>query len=217
MADVLLLGRFLGFSLDTVWFRAALAGHLTARLPLHFTDFLQTSYLFASSTSCIFTHSSSHNLNSFTSNFNFPSLPAPAVRCTAWFSCGLTAIVLGLGIHTYMYIYREIILECACLLSCQVLCSLQNPSEALSEVLRVLKPGGKLLLIEHVISPSFGWLQVSSCVRRKSWQLFSPQRACLFWSACATSTRLLPGLLLVLLVKRIRTGLGSSGQHFCLS
>lgn len=35
-----------------------------------------------------------------------------------------------------------------------VLCSVKNPQKALTEIYRVLKNGGKLLLFEHVVSPN---------------------------------------------------------------
>lgn len=42
-----------------------------------------------------------------------------------------------------------------------VLCTVEDPAEALSEIVRVLRPGGRLLFIEHVRSHSrvLAWLQ----------------------------------------------------------
>ncbi len=43
-----------------------------------------------------------------------------------------------------------------------VLCTVHDPARVLSEVLRVLRPGGRFLCIEHVAAPSssfIGWLQ----------------------------------------------------------
>lgn len=46
------------------------------------------------------------------------------------------------------------------LLHAQVLCSVPQPPLVLSELLRVLKPSAPLLLIEHVIAPQLGLLQL---------------------------------------------------------
>lgn len=40
-----------------------------------------------------------------------------------------------------------------------VLCSVPDVSTALTEVKRVVKPGGHVLLVEHVISPQPGWMR----------------------------------------------------------
>lgn len=44
-------------------------------------------------------------------------------------------------------------------ISTLVLCRVNSQERALHEVLRVLKPGGKLLLIEHVAAPGGTWLR----------------------------------------------------------
>jgi ubiquinone/menaquinone biosynthesis C-methylase UbiE len=56
-----------------------------------------------------------------------------------------------------------------CIVSTFTLCSIEQVDQALREVYRVLKPGGKLLLLEHGLSPDpkvqkwqhrLNWLQV---------------------------------------------------------
>lgn len=47
-----------------------------------------------------------------------------------------------------------------------VLCSVAQPRQALREVLRVLKPGGALLFVEHVAAPAGSWhRQLQGCLR----------------------------------------------------
>lgn len=50
------------------------------------------------------------------------------------------------------------------MLCLQVLCSVPDATAALREVRRVLRPNGKLLVIEHVISPTFDLLQLQQRV-----------------------------------------------------
>lgn len=42
-----------------------------------------------------------------------------------------------------------------------VLCSVANPAVAIAEILRVLKPGGKFLFVEHVAAPRKTWVRAS--------------------------------------------------------
>lgn len=44
-------------------------------------------------------------------------------------------------------------------ISTLVLCSVSSQQQSLREVLRVLKPGGKLVFIEHVAAPQGSWLR----------------------------------------------------------
>lgn len=54
--------------------------------------------------------------------------------------------------------------SCCCACYAQVLCSVPQPQAVLAELLRVLKPGGQLLLIEHVIAPQLSLLQLQQRV-----------------------------------------------------
>ena len=51
-----------------------------------------------------------------------------------------------------------------------VLCSVSEPAMVLREVLRVLKPGGRLIFIEHVAAPQGTWLRWVQRVVRPLWK-----------------------------------------------
>ena len=51
-----------------------------------------------------------------------------------------------------------------------VLCSVADPSQVLGEIMRVLKPGGRLYFIEHVAAPRKTWLRFSQRVVRPVWR-----------------------------------------------
>lgn len=51
-----------------------------------------------------------------------------------------------------------------------VLCSVSNLSKSLSEVLRVLKPGGRLIFIEHVAAPRGTWLRSFQTWIKPAWR-----------------------------------------------
>jgi len=68
--------------------------------------------------------------------------------------------VLRTGLLLHAAAERKARLLLLLLLLLQVMCSVPQPQLVLSELLRVLKPGGQLLLIEHVISPQLDLLQL---------------------------------------------------------
>lgn len=51
-----------------------------------------------------------------------------------------------------------------------VLCSVQNPSRVLSEVRRVLRPGGRYLFIEHVSAKTRSLVAIQQQVLRRPWR-----------------------------------------------
>jgi ubiquinone/menaquinone biosynthesis C-methylase UbiE len=55
--------------------------------------------------------------------------------------------------------------------STQVLCSVPNQTRMLQEILRVLKPGGKFVFIEHVAAPRGTGLRRVQSLVRPAWQL----------------------------------------------
>lgn len=52
-----------------------------------------------------------------------------------------------------------------------VLCSVEEPAEALAEIRRVLRPGGRFVFIEHVAAPTGSWLRRAQRALRRPWGL----------------------------------------------
>eukprot|EP00775_Hariotina_reticulata_P010570 gene10569-biopygen12481 len=59
---------------------------------------------------------------------------------------------------------------CACWTLLKVLCSVADPRAALSEVLRVLKPGGSFLFMEHVAAPLGSWPRTLQELVNPAWE-----------------------------------------------
>jgi ubiquinone/menaquinone biosynthesis C-methylase UbiE len=53
-----------------------------------------------------------------------------------------------------------------------VLCSVRDPAQTLREVLRVLRPGGKFVFLEHVAAPRATRLRSTQSLIRPIWQVF---------------------------------------------
>jgi ubiquinone/menaquinone biosynthesis C-methylase UbiE len=52
-----------------------------------------------------------------------------------------------------------------------VLCSVENPNRVLQEIVRVLKPGGRFLFLEHVAAPLGTWLRRVQHWLRPVWKV----------------------------------------------
>ncbi len=50
-----------------------------------------------------------------------------------------------------------------------VLCTVHNPAKVLSEVLRILKPAGKFVFLEHVAAPANSGLGLAQRILRRPW------------------------------------------------
>lgn len=52
-----------------------------------------------------------------------------------------------------------------CIIACLVFCTIPDPVKAATETLRVLKPGGKLLTLEHVQHQQKGWARLQNTIQ----------------------------------------------------
>ena len=55
-------------------------------------------------------------------------------------------------------------------ISTLVLCTVDDPEQALGEVRRILKPGGRFLFVEHVAAPHGHWRRVLQDVLHRPWR-----------------------------------------------
>ena len=51
-----------------------------------------------------------------------------------------------------------------------VLCTVDNPAATLSEIRRILRPGGRFVFVEHVAAPAGSWLRRLQELVRAPWQ-----------------------------------------------
>ncbi len=58
-----------------------------------------------------------------------------------------------------------------CVVATLVFCSVNNPENVISEILRILKPGGKFIFLEHVAAPEGTNLRMFQEIIKKPWKI----------------------------------------------
>jgi ubiquinone/menaquinone biosynthesis C-methylase UbiE len=79
---------------------------------------------------------------------------------------GVTLDIHPVGAERLDIPSHSVDLACATL----VLCSVANPAAVVAEMRRVLRPGGRFVLIEHVMAPSGSLIALLQRTIRKPWQ-----------------------------------------------